>query len=62
MRSITQPLERAVDLADAIAAGDLTVNIQDDRRDELGHLLRSLNAMGAKLREVVGEVRSGVES
>ena len=62
VRSITQPLERAVDLADAIAAGDLTVNIQDDRRDELGHLLRSLNAMGAKLREVVGEVRSGVES
>ena len=62
VRSITQPLERAVDLADAIAAGDLTVNIQDDRHDELGHLLRSLNAMGAKLREVVGEVRSGVES
>ena len=62
VRSITQPLERAVDLADAIAAGDLTVNVQDDRRDELGHLLRSLNAMGAKLREVVGEVRSGVES
>ncbi len=26
------------------------------------NLLRSLNAMGAKLREVVGEVRSGVES
>ena len=62
VRSITQPLERAVDLADAIAAGDLTVTVQDDRRDELGHLLRSLNAMGAKLREVVGEVRSGVES
>ena len=62
VRSITQPLERAVDLADAIAAGDLTVNVQDDRRDELGHLLLSLNAMGAKLREVVGEVRSGVES
>lgn len=62
VRSITQPLERAVGLADAIAAGDLTVNVQDDRRDELGHLLRSLNAMGAKLREVVGEVRSGVES
>ena len=62
VRSITQPLDRAVALADTIAAGDLTVQLHDDRRDELGHLLRSLNTMTARLREVVGEVRSGVES
>ncbi|ROR41826.1 methyl-accepting chemotaxis protein [Diaphorobacter sp. C33] len=60
--SITHPLERAVGLADAIAGGDLTQDVHDDRRDELGHLLRSLSAMGARLRGVVGEVRSGVES
>ena len=62
VRSITHPLERAVGLADAIAGGDLTQDVHDDRRDELGHLLRSLSAMGARLRGVVGEVRSGVES
>ncbi|MEG0716978.1 MAG: methyl-accepting chemotaxis protein [Comamonas sp.] len=62
VRSITRPLDRAVDLADTIAAGDLTVDVHDDRKDELGHLLRSLSAMTHKLRTVVGEVRSGVES
>ena len=62
VRSITQPLQRAVDMADAIAAGDLTVEAHAERKDELGHLLLSLSAMAAHLRSVVGEVRSGVES
>jgi len=62
VRSITRPLARAVGMADAIAQGDLTVESHDDRRDELGHLLRSLSAMAAQLRGVVAQVRSGVES
>ncbi|RYF39938.1 MAG: HAMP domain-containing protein, partial [Comamonadaceae bacterium] len=62
VRSITQPLMRAVGVADAIAQGDLTVEVHDERKDELGHLLRSLSAMAVRLRGVVAEVRSGVES
>ncbi|WP_367065826.1 methyl-accepting chemotaxis protein [Oryzisolibacter sp. LB2S] len=62
VRSITTPLTRAVGLADQIAAGDLTQDVHDERRDELGQLLRALSAMTARLRGVVGEVRSGVES
>ncbi len=62
VRSITEPLQRAVSLADAIEGGDLTQDVHDERGDELGQLLRALSAMGAKLRTVVGEVRSGVES
>jgi methyl-accepting chemotaxis protein len=62
VRSITRPLGRAVGMADAIAAGDLTQDVHDERGDELGHMLRSLSAMGARLRGVVSEVRSGVES
>ncbi len=62
VRSLTEPLQRAVGLADAIEGGDLTQDVHDERGDELGHLLRALSAMGAKLRAVVGEVRTGVES
>ncbi|MGE8396643.1 MAG: methyl-accepting chemotaxis protein, partial [Comamonas sp.] len=62
VRQIIEPLGRAVQLADAIAQGDLTVNVHDDRKDELGHLLRSLNAMTQRLREVVTQVRGGVDS
>ncbi|WP_455554473.1 methyl-accepting chemotaxis protein [Comamonas sp.] len=59
---VTQPLERAVELADAIASGDLTVDVHDTRKDELGRLLRSLSAMTQQLRQVVGEVRNGIDS
>ena len=62
VNSLTEPLQRAVGLAEAIQDGDLTQDVHDDRGDELGHLLRALSAMGAKLRTVVGEVRMGVES
>ncbi|MEG2045770.1 MAG: HAMP domain-containing protein, partial [Comamonas sp.] len=62
IRQVTQPLDRAVALTRRIADGDLTVEAHDDRKDELGVLLRSLSEMGHKLRGVIGEVRSGVES
>ncbi len=62
VRSITAPLEQAVDTANAIAAGDLTRELQTSRKDELGQMLRALNAMSARLRGVVSEVRQGVDS
>ncbi len=62
VRSITAPLERAVELTKAIAAGDLTQNIQEERQDEFGTLSRSLSEMAAKLRGVVADVRGGVEA
>ncbi|HEY4665138.1 MAG TPA: methyl-accepting chemotaxis protein, partial [Comamonas sp.] len=62
VRQLTAPLARAVQLAESIATGDLTQDVHDDRKDELGHLLRSLNTMTQKLRSVVGEVRNGVDS
>ena len=62
VRQITVPLDQAVALADTIAAGDLTAEVQDDRKDELGRLLRSLQTMAQRLRDVVSEVRNGVEA
>ncbi|WP_235511660.1 HAMP domain-containing protein, partial [Acidovorax sp. Root568] len=62
VRSITRPLDRAVVLAEAISAGDLTQDIHDDRKDELGVLTRALSAMSSRLRGVVSEVRQGVDS
>ena len=62
VRSITRPLDRAVELSDAIAGGNLTVSAHDERQDEFGHLLRSVSQMAARLRGLVSEVRSGVDS
>ena len=62
IRQMTLPLVQAVELANSIASGDLTRDVHDDRKDDLGHLLRSLNTMAQKLRSVVGEVRNGVDS
>jgi methyl-accepting chemotaxis protein len=62
VRSITVPLDQAVETLDAIAAGDLTRELQSSRKDEFGHMLRSLSGMATRLRGLVGEVRSGVDS
>ena len=59
-RSITQPLAQAVELAEAIAHGDLTEHITEQRKDEMGSLLRAFDRMAHQLHGVVAQVRSGV--
>jgi methyl-accepting chemotaxis protein len=59
--SVTRPIADAVRVADAVAAGDLTVTIDTQRRDEVGRLLRRLHAMRQALHEVVTNVRGGVD-
>ena len=60
-RSITRPIGQAVAVAEAVAAGDLTVHVDSDARDETGRLLAALGAMTANLRRVVTAVRQGSE-
>jgi len=63
VRSITHPLERAVAVAQAITAGDLTQQIRgDERKDEFGALTRALSEMVGKLNGLVAEVHGGVEA
>ena len=56
-RSITRPVSRAVVLAEAVAAGDLSQKIEISSTDEVGQLLLALRNMNEKLQSVVGEVR-----
>ena len=61
-RSITRPLDRAIAFAHRVAEGDLTGRITESSSDETGHLLRVLDEMSGKLRQIVGRVRSGSET
>ncbi|MFC0242232.1 methyl-accepting chemotaxis protein [Rhodopseudomonas telluris] len=47
--NISRALMRAVDLADAVAIGDLSKKIEVSSNDEVGDLVKSLNAMTANL-------------
>jgi len=51
VRSITQPLHRAVSAAEAVAQGDLGSDVSDDGRDEQAQLLRALAQMQRNLKE-----------
>jgi methyl-accepting chemotaxis protein len=61
-RSITRPLHDAVHIAETVAAGDLTSQIEVSSNDETGRLLRALVKMNANLKDMVSEVKAGTET
>ncbi len=61
-RSITRPLNEAVQVATAVASGDLTVQISTSAKDETGALLTSLKTMNDNLHRIVSEVRQGTDT
>jgi methyl-accepting chemotaxis protein len=59
-RGIVRPIRAAVELAEAVAAGDLTRRIEaNDHQDETGALLRALRHMNDSLVRIVTDVRGG---
>ena len=62
IRTTTAAVATAVRIAEAVAAGDLTVPVPPGGRDEVGQLLRALGAMQDSLTQVVGSVRSNADS
>jgi len=58
-RSITDPIGHALAMARAVASGDLTCRIGNERRDEMGQLLGELGKMNDNLASIVGRVRTG---
>jgi len=61
-RSISRPIRDAIDLNKKIAAGDLSVEVEVDRKDEVGEMLLTIKKMVAQLRKIVGEVSSAAEN
>jgi len=60
--SITRGVNSAVQLAQAVAAGDLNASARASTNDEVKDLIDALNTMVGKLREIVGEVNEAVRN
>jgi methyl-accepting chemotaxis protein len=61
-RAISHSLNRALSIAQTVAAGDLTCHIEADARDETGLLLHALKDMNDSLCRMVGQVRGGADA
>jgi methyl-accepting chemotaxis protein len=60
-RSIAGRLQPVVDVARSIAEGRLDTRIERAGRDEIGVLLDAFATMQERLREMIGQIRSGAE-
>jgi len=60
--SISKALSSAVRLANEVSGGDLNATASVKGDDEVGDLIKALNAMTAKLREVVSEVTAATRN
>lgn len=68
-KSITVPLQQAVDVADQISNGDLDVRIETTKKDETGQLLMAMKRMVAYIKNIAniaenvaeGDLRSDVQ-
>lgn len=61
IRAIVGPLNEAVAIANAVAAGDLSSRIEAHSTDETGRLLQALKIMNDNLADLVGKVRMGAD-
>ncbi len=58
-RSITRPINYALQVARTVASGDLSSQIKAHSQDEAGQLLLALREMNDALSQIVGQVRNG---
>jgi len=61
-RSITRPIHRAITLAEAVAAGNLTCQVHIEGKDEVARLIQALRHMVQSLNRIVSQVRVGAEA
>ncbi len=60
--SITRPVTEALNVANRLAEGDLTVRIDATSKDETGQMLHAMSNMITKLSQVVADVNSGAQA
>ncbi len=61
-RNFIRPLTKMMEMTSRIADGDLTVELETTKMNEVGLLSRELNAMAARLRETFRDIREGAET
>jgi methyl-accepting chemotaxis protein len=61
-RGIVVPVNEAVEAARAVARGDLTGKLRSARKDETGMLLNALADMRDSLKDIVSNIREGVDT
>ena len=62
IRNLSRALNRAVEVADSVAVGNLNLTIDVSGSDELSKLMQALSQMNQSLIKVVSQVRQGSES
>jgi methyl-accepting chemotaxis protein len=60
-RSITGPLNQAIEIARTVASGNLSLHITANGSNEAGKLILALKDMQLRLTDVVGQVRTGAD-
>ncbi|MCG8578601.1 MAG: methyl-accepting chemotaxis protein, partial [Bacteroidales bacterium] len=60
-QSIIKPVKNGLQLAEALANGELHHSFETSGKDEISRLMTALKQMNLKLREVVSEISSGAE-
>ncbi|WGI25558.1 methyl-accepting chemotaxis protein [Halomonas alkaliantarctica] len=61
LRAITRPLKSAAGFTLQIAGGNLAAKVPDQRRDEVGQLIDSLNTMRKSLSSIIADVKNGID-
>ena len=59
---ITKPIIKGISLAESLAQGDLTQDIDVDQKDEIGKLANALRHMTNQLRNVIGNVSGATQN
>lgn len=61
-RAVSTPLAEVVNVAQRVAAGDLTHRLPTTRRDEIGQVMRAVNGVGDGLSGIVDKVRASAST